>query len=236
MKEFQAEVANLTGIHLSTEQIAAFLHYEEELSAWNKKFNLTTLVTPQEIRVKHFLDSLSCLQVINKCNSFKLIDVGTGAGFPSIPIKIILPKIKLTLIESIQKKANFCHHIVKELNLQEVEILNARAENIGQDRHYREQFDWAVARAVASLPTLVEYLLPLVKKGGKALAQKGKNANKELQIARNAIQILGGELGEIRKVDIPSIKETRFLVVIKKVSSCPLKYPRRAGVPAKKPL
>lgn len=236
MKSIQEEIAILTGIKLLPDQMYALFYYEKELISWNENFNLTTITTPQDIHIRHFLDSLSCLQVIRDRKPFRLIDVGTGAGFPGIPIKIALPEVKLTLVESIGKKADFCRYIVNELKLQEVEILHARAENIGQDSCYREQFDWSVARAVAALPTLLEYLLPLVKIGGKSLAQKGKTAHEEVEKAQHTIRLLGGELESIHAVDIPKVEEKRFLIVINKVSSSPSKYPRRAGIPTKRPL
>jgi len=165
-----------------------------------------------------------------------LIDIGTGAGFPVIPIKIICPNIRLVLVESVGKKAEFCRHLVNLLGLEQVEVIQARAEEIGQSPKYREQFDWAVARAVAKLPTLVEYLLPLVRIGGSVLAQKGESGPAEAHSAENATRILGGQLRTVRQVDLPGLAEDRYLVVIDKVAATPPRYPRRVGVPSKNPL
>jgi 16S rRNA (guanine527-N7)-methyltransferase len=166
----------------------------------------------------------------------KLIDVGTGAGLPGIPLKIVCPQLQLTLVEATGKKAKFCQHVIEKLNLAGVTVVKARAEEVGRDPAHREQYDWAVARAVAEMPTLAEYLLPLVKRGGCAVAQKGPGALRETQSAEAAIGRLGGELVQIVPVELPRIVETRYLVVIKKAAASPLAFPRRPGVPAKTPL
>jgi 16S rRNA (guanine527-N7)-methyltransferase len=212
------------------------VNYERELLAWNEKFNLTAIREPEGIRTKHFLDSLSALLELKTPPPGKIVDVGTGAGFPGFPLKIIFPSMHLTLLESVGKKVDFCRHMVEILQLENVEVLNMRAEDLGQNPHYREKFDWAVARAVASMPILMEYLLPLVRVGGAVLAQKGENAHAEAQTAEKAILLLGGNLRRITKITLPGVVEERFLVVVDKKAATPSQYPRRAGLPSKKPL
>lgn len=224
------------GLHLTPQQRAAFEHYRQELIAWNQRINLTAIRDPEQMLSKHFLDSLSVLKATGCLNGQRVADVGTGAGFPGLVLKIACPAMRLTLVESVGKKANFCRHIVETLALENVEVLTARAEEIGQQEGHREAYDWAVARAVARLPILAEYLLPLVRLEGHMLAQKGETAPREAQEAARALQILGGKLEKIEPVELPGIAETRHLVVIRKVAATPARYPRRPGMPAKKPL
>ena len=214
----------------------AFQTYEDELIAWNEKFNLTAIRDRDGIRVKHFLDSLTCLKAITNHQEQSIIDVGTGAGFPGIPLKIICPRVKLTLVESVGKKASFCKHIVEILNLPKVEVLTLRAEEIGRLPAYREHYDVAVARAVANLPVLVEYLLPLVKLGGRMIAQKGDSAPVECQQADRAIRLLGGRFDQLIPVTLPGVPSDRYLVTITKIAATPPLYPRNSGIPQKKPL
>jgi 16S rRNA (guanine527-N7)-methyltransferase len=223
-------------LNLTNIQIEAFIFYQEELIKWNQKMNLTSITSPEDIEIKHFIDSLTCLLAMDISKPIRLIDVGTGAGFPGIPLKIVCPAIKLTLAESVSKKADFCQHLVTSLDLKQTTVLSARIEEIGQDPHHRETYDYALARAVAGLPTLVEYLLPLVKVNGHVIAQKGKNYKNELDDAQKAIEILGGEIETIISIQLPYLKEDRNLVVLQKVHPTILKYPRRPGIPLKKPL
>jgi len=236
MTELASLVFNQLGIQLSTPQIVSFDLYERELLAWNEKFNLTAIRDQEGIRVKHFLDSLTCIKEMKAVSPSRLIDIGTGAGFPGIPLKLFFPAMQLTLVESVGKKASFCQHMVETLNLADVEVLTLRAEGVGQLARYREKFDWAVARAVASLPILLEYLLPLVRVGGGVLAQKGESAHAEAQLAEKASQILGGKLQHISQLTLPGVVEEHFFVVYKKIAITPAKYPRRVGLPAKSPL
>lgn len=230
------DVQHLTGLRLTPRQTAAFQLYEQELLDWNSRFNLTAIRDVEGVRTKHFLDSLSCLLVMRDKPVHRLVDIGTGAGFPGIPLKIILPNFQLTLVESVGKKADFCRHVVEVLKLDNVQIVVARAEECGQSPSHREQYDWAVARAVANLTILAEFLLPLVKIGGSMLAQKGESGPAEAQAAEHAIHLLGGHLRQIKKINLPGVVEDRYLVTIDKVAATPPKYPRRVGVPAKKPL
>jgi 16S rRNA (guanine527-N7)-methyltransferase len=230
------DIHNLTGLHLTPRQVAAFQLYEQELLEWNSRFNLTAIRDVEGVRTKHFLDSLSCLLVMRDRPFHRLIDIGTGAGFPGIPLKIVLPALQLTLVESVGKKADFCKHAVEVLKLDNVQVVIARAEECGQNPAHRAQYDWAVARAVANLTTLVEFLLPLVKIGGAMLAQKGESGPAEAQAADHAVNLLGGHLRQIKKVNLPGVVEDRYLVTIDKVAATPPQYPRRVGVPGKKPL
>jgi 16S rRNA (guanine527-N7)-methyltransferase len=236
MIDFQAAVKDTAGISLDRAQMRAFESYLEFLLEWNQRINLTAITDPEEIWVKHFLDSLSCFQAIPAGEELRIIDVGTGAGFPGIPLIIAVPKIRLTLVEAAGKKAEFCRLLAARLELSGVTILHARAEELGCNPEHRERYDWAVARAVAGLPVLAEYLLPLVKVGGRALAQKGESGPEEAESAAGALQILGGKLEKILPVDLPGIAEKRFLLLMRKQTPTPAKYPRRAGAPSKKPL
>ena len=226
----------LFDLHLTQQQITALLRYETELIEWNQKFNLTAIRDVESIRTKHFLDSFSCELAWKGSPPNHLIDVGTGAGFPGIPLKLIHPHLKLTLVESVRKKAMFCQHIVDVLGLDNINIIHARAEDLGQDAKHREKYDWAVARAVANLNVLSEYLLPLIEIGGSMLAQKGAGAPAEAQSAEGAMQLLGGKLRQLIPVNLPNAADERYLVVVEKVAATPAKYPRKAGVAAKTPL
>jgi len=224
------------GIRLNAHQLEAFDWYAGELQAWNERFNLTSVTDRNQIDIKHFLDSLSCLTAMHPRPGERIVDIGTGAGFPGIPIRIACPQVNIVLVESIGKKAQFCQHVVDQLELTNVIVINSRAEQVGRNPEHRGSFDWALARAVAKLPTLLEYLIPLVKVGGGAIAQKGDTAPAEAQTAEVALEVLGGKLEEIIPVELPSVTETRHLVVVRKTAATPQQYPRRAGVPGKRPL
>jgi len=224
------------GLTLTSAQCNAFRIYEQELLDWNQRMNLTAIRTPEEVQSKHFLDSLSCWLVIRDTPSSRVIDVGSGAGFPGIPLKILQPGMQLTLVESIGKKVAFCQHLVQRLYLENVCVLQGRAEAIGQDSSHRQVYDWALGRAVADLSVLAEYLLPLVRVGGKMLAMKGESAHREAQRADKAFRLLGGHLSKIVPVLLPGVSDEHFLVVADKIAATPAVYPRRVGVPAKKPL
>ncbi|MBA4420854.1 MAG: 16S rRNA (guanine(527)-N(7))-methyltransferase RsmG [Anaerolinea sp.] len=235
MDEFARQVANLFQITLSPKQVRLFSTYEQLLLEWNRKINLTAIRDIPSIRVKHFLDSLSLVRSISGPPT-SCIDVGTGAGFPGIPLKIVYPKMRLTLVESIGKKATFCQLVVDALSLSNVEVIASRAEDAGHLSAHREKYDLALARAVACMPTLAEYLLPLVRIGGWMIAQKGSSAHEETQTAAHAFKVLGGELESILSVELPGVSDERFLVVVKKIAATPGQYPRFAGQPVKKPL
>ncbi len=225
------------GLTLTAAQVAAFEQYVDLLLTWNQHINLTSITAPDDIRSKHLLDSLSVVVGLpDPSKPFSLIDVGSGAGFPGIPLKIALPDMALTLVESTGKKTDFLQAVVDGLQLRATTILTQRAEAVGRLPQQRQQYDVAVARAVAPLPTLVEYLLPLVKLGGVAIAQKGQDPTSELATARWAIGTLGGQAPKIIPVTVPNLVATRHLVVISKVKHTPRAYPRRVGLPKKEPL
>ena len=236
MEKLLRDAQHLFGLSLSPRQMSQLAVYERELLRWNEKFNLTAIRDVEGIRAKHFLDSLSCSLAWKEQVPRRLIDVGSGAGFPGIVLKLLYPALKLTLVESVGKKANFCSHIVQTLELENVEVLSARAEDVGQDPSQRERYDWAVARAVAAMPVLAEYLLPLVRVGGSMLAQKGESGPAEVNAAEQALKLLGGRMRQLVKVELPGVADERYLVVIDKVAATPKTYPRKPGVPAKKPL
>lgn len=236
MEKLLKELQTLLGLKLTSRQTAAFQRYEQLLMEWNARFNLTAVRDVEGVRTKHFLDSLTCLLAWRENPPGRLIDIGTGAGFPGIPLKIVQPSMQLTLVESVGKKADFCRLVVKELGLEKVQVLQARAEELGQQPAHREQYDWAVARAVANLPVLVEFLLPLVRVGGGALAQKGEAGPAEAQQAERAIKLLGGRIRQLKPVLLPGIVEERYLVIMDKIAGTPPQYPRRVGLAAKKAL
>ncbi len=227
----------LFGLELSPEVQRAFSLYADELLHWNEEHaNLTAITDPQAIEMRHFLNSLSVLQAVPIMPGQRVIDVGTGAGFPGLPLRLIRSQIDLTLLEATHKKTEFLSHLVKRLNLNNVRILTARAEDAGQDATTRERYDVVLARAVAQMPVLAEYLLPLCKVGGRCVALKGESAVAETQQAEQAVRILGGRLEKVIPVELPTVAETHYLVVIEKVAATPDKYPRRAGMPSKRPL
>jgi 16S rRNA (guanine527-N7)-methyltransferase len=236
MESLTRSALSLFSLHLTERHIAALNIYERELLEWNQKFNLTAIRDVESIRVKHFLDSLSCALAWKSNPPKRMIDVGTGAGFPGVPLKIIYPNAHLTLVESVGKKAAFCKHIVDVLGLDHVEVIHARAEEIGQHAGHREKYDWAIARAVANLSVLSEYLLPLVKVGGMALAQKGESGPAEAQSAEHAMKLLGGKLKQLIPVNLPGVADDRYLVLIDKSAATPPKYPRKPGIATKTPL
>jgi 16S rRNA (guanine527-N7)-methyltransferase len=208
-----------------------FDSYIKELLEWNKKFNLTAITDPEEIRVKHFEDSLSLEKAIRLTDQ-NIIDIGAGAGFPGVPLKIKYPNLKLTLVEATKKKVEFLEHLVKVLDLKDVEVIWGRAEEVAKDK--REQYNIAVSRAVAELNTLAEWCLPFVKVGGLFVAYKTSNTESEIANAEKAIEILGGKIKEIKRLEIGIIK--RSLIIIEKISPTPPKYPRHPGMAKKRPL
>ena len=236
MEKLAQDAQTLFNIYLTERQMMSLAAYERELLEWNKKFNLTAIRDSESIRTKHFLDSFSCVLAWKTSVPHQLIDVGTGAGFPGIPLKILYPNLKLTLVESVGKKAMFCQHIVQVLGLEQVEVIQARAEDLGQNPRHREKYDWAIARAVANLHVLSEYLIPLVRLGGGMLAQKGESGPAEAQSAEEAMKLLGGKFKQLIPVHLPSVAEDRYLVVVEKIAATPPKYPRKPGIPMKQPL
>lgn len=226
-------------INIQPAQLDAFRIFQQELIAWNAQFNLTAIIDPQGIQVRHFLDSLSCVLALGPGERFsgkRVIDVGTGAGFPGLPLKILCPGIDLTLVDATEKKTAFLQHMVDTLHLDNVTVVHDRAELLGQNPRHREQYDWAFARAVAEMPVLSEYLLPLVAIGGRVLAQKGESAPAEVQRGEAAIKQLGGSVHKLVSVELRGVNETRYLVILNKNAVTPARYPRRPGMPRKRPL
>lgn len=236
MKKLKADTQNLIGITLSQYQISLLEEYQRELQIWNDRFNLTAIHEPEKIQTKHFLDSFSTFLVMKKTSVKRIIDIGTGAGFPGIPLKILFPETEMVLVDSVGKKTDFCQHIVDHLDLEGVEVVHDRVEQLARQATFREKFDWAVARAVANLSTLAEYMLPFVRIGGSMLAMKGDQGPFEAQQAQQAVSVLGGELQQVKRVTLPGVTEDRFLITIGKNAITPEKYPRRVGVPSKRPL
>ena len=231
-----AEGALSLGIRLDQRQLAQFARYQELLQEWNQYLNLTAIIEAEAIQVRHFLDSLSITTETGDLTGQRLIDVGAGAGFPGLPLKILFPGLFLTLVESVAKKCRFLEAVVVALNFDDVTIINERVEHIGQMVAHRESYDWAVARAVSSMTVLAEYMLPLVRIGGHILAQKGANSEDEIAAAGFAFVTLGGGKPRAMPLTLPGIEQIRYLVVAQKVAQTPATYPRRAGIPTKKPL
>ena len=236
MENWFESAEKLFGVKLSEEQQEQFRVYEALLIDWNSKINLTAVRDPEGIRIKHFLDSLSCVPVLGDMNGRSLIDIGTGAGFPGIPLRIGYSGLRLTLVDSVGKKADFCQLVVNTLHLKGVKVLKDRSEELGAAKIHREQYDAATARAVAVMPVLCEYLLPLVRVGGKMLAMKGESAPEETLTAAAAIGKLGGEEPALTEVVLPGVEGKRYLVSIPKTAHTPAGYPRRTGLPLKKPI
>lgn len=235
LAEVLRKVLSCLPLPIEEEKIDALVRFGEKVVQANRFFNLTSLTTPVEMAIKNFLDSLMVLNFVPFPPRSRVVDVGTGAGFPGLALKIVRPDLRLTLIESQQKKARFLQETVRELKLMEIEVVAQRAEEAGRNPSYREQFDYALSRAVASLPVLVEYLLPLVRVGGVAIAYKGPRVEEELRSARG-IHLLGGGDTEVLFYRLPHVNASRSLVLIKKLKETPPLYPRRPGRPAKEPL
>ncbi len=227
------------GLHLDPRQLEQFHIYYHELLDWNQLVNLTAITGYEDVQIKHFLDSLTVTlawqQPISSAD-FRLIDVGNGAGIPGLPLKILFPDIRLVLLEATAKKAAFLHYLKQRLGLSNVEIVAGRAEDVAHDAQYRERFDVVLSRAVAPLPTLVELTLPFCTIGGSFIAQKKGAIDLEISRATKAISLLGGNLRQVKRVDLEEFTDERWLIIIDKVSPTPELYPRRPGIPSKRPL
>ena len=234
---FAEELANY-GFKLSSKQKEQFATYYNKLIEFNKKVNLTRITDKNEVYLKHFFDSITPL--LEFSDLFKgeksLCDVGAGAGFPSLPIKILCPDLSITIVDSLGKRLKFLDELVSDLSLDKVTLVHSRAEDAGQNKNLREKFDLVTGRAVARMSVLSEYCLPLAKVDGYLVALKGPKAQDELAEAKNAIEVLGGSVKEVKELTLPDTDDERTLIVVKKVKATPKKYPRQAGTPNRKPL
>ncbi|NLG89447.1 MAG: 16S rRNA (guanine(527)-N(7))-methyltransferase RsmG [Clostridiaceae bacterium] len=223
------------GIILSDAQIDLFDRYLSELTEWNKKFNLTAIEEEKEIVLKHFIDSISAVPFLPK-NSISMIDVGTGAGFPGIPIKIVLKDLTVTLLDSLEKRVRFLNHIILSHCYDNMTAIHKRAEELAHVREHREAYDVGISRAVAPLPVLCEYVIPFVKVGGYFIAMKGSDIQDELKASEKAVDILGGSVEDVKNFLLPGTDIKRHLILIKKIRQTPTMYPRKSGKPSKSPL
>ena len=232
------ENAAALGLALTPGQMQSFAIYQAELLDWNRRVNLTAVADAPGVQVKHFADSLACLAAFPEDlpTSCRLIDIGTGAGFPGVPLKLVRPERRLTLLDATRKKTAFLDHLLPALGLTDVLVVTARAEDAGNDPAHRESYDLALSRAVASLPTLAELCLPLLRPGGLMVAQKSAGVESEVRAAQRAIGVLGGRLRAPLSYRLPGLSEPRWLIVVEKERPTPPGYPRRAGMPAKRPL
>lgn len=232
IEQLLLEGAGKFGVKLDDSMITALLRYKSILLEWNEKMNLTAIEDDRDFIIKHFVDSLSIMRLVG--NAQRLVDVGTGAGFPGLPLKIANPSLDVVLLDSLEKRIGFLNAVITELHLSGIRAVHARAEDAGMSPDHREKYDVAVARAVASLPVLLEYCLPLVKVGGIFLAMKG--SSEEADISGKALDLLGGKVVEIKDFTLPGGEMKRSIIVVKKLRQTPTKYPRKAGKPSKEPL
>ena len=234
-KTFLSDLEKL-GITLSNEQLEQFLIYYEMLVEWNEKMNLTAITDFQDVMRKHFVDSVSLIKAYDVTKSVSIIDVGTGAGFPGLALKIAFPQLRVTLLDSLNKRILFLDAVIDKLNLSDVETIHGRAEDFAKPGKLREKFDLCVSRAVANLSTLSEYCLPFVKKGGMFISYKSEKISEEFELAENAISFLGGRVKNQVEFTLPDSDIYRNLFVIEKIKETPKKFPRKAGLPSKEPL
>lgn len=237
LKEFSDEfkrLANIAEIDINDYQIKKFYEYMLLIQEWNEKINLTAIIEPKEMIIKHFIDSLTIIKEV-KDNS-KVIDIGTGAGFPGIPLKIYNDSIKITLLDSLKKRTIFLNTVIEKLELKDVEIIHGRAEDFAQNVKYRESYDFAVSRAVAPLNVLLEYLVPCIKIKGSVIAMKGSNALEEVENAKKALKELKSTIKGTERKSLPEDNGERYNIIVQKVEKTAKKYPRKAGIPKKSPL
>lgn len=233
-KELMCFYGKKIDIEFNDKQLNQFYEYMNLLLEWNEKINLTAIIEPEEIILKHFIDSLTINKYIK--NNKTIADVGTGAGFPGIPLKIYRPDLNVTLVDSLNKRINFLNEVISKLNLKDINAIHSRIEDFGKDKKYRENFDYVTARAVANLSTLSEYLIPISKVNGKCICMKGSEIEEELGNSRTAINILGGRIEKIDYFELPDSDISRNIIIIDKLKNTPNKYPRKAGLPSKEPL
>lgn len=237
LEEFSKEFKRLSkdlAINIEEEMIEKFYKYMLLIQEWNEKINLTAIIEPKEMIIKHFIDSLTIANQIE--DNSKVIDVGTGAGFPGIPLKIYNNSLKITLLDSLNKRTIFLNEVIKQLNLKNVEVIHSRAEDLARQPKHREMYDYAVSRAVAPLNILLEYLVPYIKVKGKIIAMKGSNALEELNNAENALKKLNSSVNETKKMLLPEENGERYIIIVEKNEKISNIYPRKAGIPRKNPL
>ena len=232
--QYFKEMLEKIDVKLNDKQIEDFYCYMNELVEWNKNINLTAITEQNEVIQKHFIDSLTILKYLEDNN--KIIDVGTGAGFPGIPLKVSNETLNITLLDSLNKRILFLDNIIEKLKLDKIKTVHSRVEDAAINPQYREKYDVATSRAVAQLNVLLEYLLPLVRVGGKCICMKGGNIEEELQNSKKSLEILGGKVEKIESFELPNSDIKRNIIIIKKVKNTPKAYPRKAGTPSKKPL
>lgn len=236
MSSILTELTASGNIELSEENLNKLSRYKELVLEWNQKFNLTAITDDEEFDIKHFYDCLLLLKLDEIKKVKKIIDIGTGAGFPGIPLAIMMPDTEFLLLDSLKKRIGFLDYVIEDLGLKKVKAVHARAEEMGRDPNYREKYDICVSRAVASLDTLSEYCIPFVKPGGYFVSMKGSGGREELKEAKNAIDVLGGSLEDIIEYELVEGDHKRFLISVKKIKSTAKKYPRAGGKPKSKPL
>jgi 16S rRNA (guanine527-N7)-methyltransferase len=235
-RDILAQAANEYSLSLTEEQLTNFTQYFEMLIEWNEKINLTAITDPKEVAVKHMIDSLSCYDEGIFKHGAKIIDVGTGAGFPGLPLRIFRPDLKLTLFDSLNKRILFLKEVAQKLEINNIEFIHSRAEDGGRNKQLREQYDVAVSRAVARLSVLSEWCLPFVAVGGFFIALKGSQYSQEIKESTNALRLLGGEIVKIENIKLPGLDDIRAVVYIKKIKKTLPAYPRRPSVAEKNPL
>ncbi len=233
-KEKMSFYGEKINIKFNDKQLKQFYEYMNLLLEWNEKINLTAIVEPEEIILKHFIDSLTINKYIGENKT--LADVGTGAGFPGIPLKIYRPDLSITLVDSLNKRINFLNEVISKLKLDKIYTVHSRIEDFGKNKKYRENYDYVTARAVANLAVLSEYLIPITKVNGQCICMKGSEIEEEITNSKNAIKILGGKINKIDKFELPNSDISRNVIIINKLNTTPSKYPRKAGMPVKEPL
>lgn len=232
--ELMKTASNDVGLEFTEGQYEQFIKYMRLLQEWNEKINLTAIAEPKEVILKHFIDSLTINKYLKE--NATLADVGTGAGFPGIPLKILRPDIKVTLVDSLNKRINFLNEVIEKLNLEDIVTVHSRIEDFGKNKSYREKFDYVTARAVANLAVLSEYLIPIAKIGGKCVCMKGSNVEEEIEFGKKAINVLGGKIEKVDEFVLPDSDISRNVIILSKIKNTPARFPRKAGIPSKEPL
>ena len=233
-RELMCSYGEQIDIKFNDKHLNQFYEYMNLLLEWNEKINLTAITEPEEIILKHFIDSLTINKYIEKNKT--LADVGTGAGFPGIPLKIYRPDLNVTLVDSLNKRINFLNEVISDLDLKDINTVHSRIEDFGKDKKNRESFDYVTARAVANLTTLSEYLIPISKVNGKCICMKGNDVKEEIKDSEKAINVLGGKITKVDEFKLPNSDISRNVIIIDKIKNTPSKYPRKAGMPSKEPL